>query len=175
MFKKILVALDGSEPGRHAFDAAVSLAKAQDAELVLLHTLLRTTPLDVLYDIVKQNDLPESVKDALDDVQVIPSTTAYGAAAGTAYVVVPDKALCLLAESYLSSAEKIAQDAGVTKISTHIADGQPADEILAHVQNDNADLIILGSRGLGDLKSLFLGSVSHKVVQESPVPCMIVK
>jgi len=175
MFKKILVALDGSEPSRHALDAAVSLAKSQGAELVLLHTLLRTTPLDVLYDIVKQNDLPSSVKDALDDVQVIPSTTAYGAAAGTAYVVVPDKALGLLAETYLADAEKTARDAGIANVTQHIADGQPADEILAHIKNDDANLVILGSRGLGDLKSIFLGSVSHKVVQESPVPCMIVK
>ena len=175
MFKKILVALDGSEPSRHAFDAAVSLAKSQDAELVLLHILLRTAPLDVLYDIVKKNNLPEDVKTALDDVQVIPSTTAYGAAAGTAYVVVPDKALGLLAENYLANAEKAARDAGVSKVTTQIADGQPAAELLAHVEKDKADLIVLGSRGLGDLKSMFLGSVSHKVVQESPVPCMIVK
>lgn len=175
MFKKILVALDGSEPSRHAFDAAISLAKSQDAELVLLHILLRTTPLDILYDIVKQNNLPDSVKDALDDVQVIPSTTAYGAAAGTAYVVVPDKALGLLAESYLNNAEKIAREAGVSNVTTQIADGQPADELLAQAKAVKANLIILGSRGLGDLKSLFLGSVSHKVVQESPIPCMIVK
>ena len=175
MFKKILVALDGSEPSRHALEAGASLAKSQDAELILLHTLLRTAPLDVLYDIVKQNDLPESVRTALDDVQVIPSTTAYGAAAGTAYVVVPDKALALLADSYLAKAEQAARDAGVSNITIRKADGHAANEILACAKKDNANLIVVGSRGLGDFKSLFLGSVSHKVVQESDVPCMIVK
>ena len=175
MFKKILVALDGSEPSERALKAAANLAQSQDSELILLHVLLRTTALDVLYDIAKRNDMPQSVRDALDDIQVIPSSTAYGASAATAYVVVPDKALSLLAESYLSKAEQIARDAGVINISKNIADGQPAYEVLSHIDSKQADLVVLGSRGLGDFKSLFLGSVSHKIVQEGSVPCLIVK
>ena len=37
------------------------------------------------------------------------------------------------------------------------------------------DLVVIGSRGYGDIKSLFLGSVSHKVVESCACPCLVVK
>ena len=175
MFKKMLVALDGSEASNRALEAAASLAKSQNAELTLLHVLLRNTPLDVLYDIVKSNDLPATVNAALDKIEVYPSQTGYGVAGTTPYVVVPEEALGHLAETYLDRAEKTAKDEGVVAVKKVIVDGQPAHEVLAQIKKANADLVILGSRGLGDIKSVFLGSVSHKVVQESPAPCLIVK
>lgn len=56
-----------------------------------------------------------------------------------------------------------------------ILEGPPADAILrvAHVRE--IDLIVMGSRGLGDARALFLGSVSHKVLQSATCPVLVVR
>jgi nucleotide-binding universal stress UspA family protein len=53
--------------------------------------------------------------------------------------------------------------------------GDPAAEILATAGRIGADLIVIGSRGLGALKGVVLGSVSQKVAQAAACPVMIVK
>ncbi len=61
------------------------------------------------------------------------------------------------------------------KTETYIVEGNPAQKIEEFAKNNNADLIIMGSRGLGGLKELFLGSVSHHVVQKASCEVIIVK
>jgi len=53
--------------------------------------------------------------------------------------------------------------------------GDPATEILATAGRIGADLIVIGSRGLGALKGVVQGSVSQKVAQAAACPVMIVK
>ena len=83
--------------------------------------------------------------------------------------------LKLLAEQILRQANKLALKQGVEDAVSKIADGDPAQEILECADRENADLIVVGSRGLGDLKGLLMGSVSHKVSQHAKSSCVIVK
>ncbi|MBP1995284.1 universal stress protein [Paenibacillus eucommiae] len=53
--------------------------------------------------------------------------------------------------------------------------GQPASTILKYAEKNNCDLIVMGSRGLGNIREFFLGSVSHHVTQNSKVPVLIIK
>jgi nucleotide-binding universal stress UspA family protein len=53
--------------------------------------------------------------------------------------------------------------------------GNPATAVLNYVEENECDLIIIGSRGLGTFKEFVLGSVSHEVVQHAKVPVLIVK
>ncbi|WP_276352112.1 universal stress protein [Cohnella caldifontis] len=53
--------------------------------------------------------------------------------------------------------------------------GPPATAILEHAADQNCDLIVMGSRGLGPFKEMMLGSVSHHVVQQAKCPVLIVK
>jgi len=53
--------------------------------------------------------------------------------------------------------------------------GDPVTEILAVAEKENADLIVIGSRGLGAIRGAMMGSVSQKVVQTAKCPVMIVK
>ena len=53
--------------------------------------------------------------------------------------------------------------------------GSPGPAILSVAKKNNADLIVMGSRGLGPIKGLFMGSVSSYVVTHSTCPVMIVK
>jgi nucleotide-binding universal stress UspA family protein len=61
------------------------------------------------------------------------------------------------------------------KTKTLLIEGHPASRIVDFVKESNADLVVMGSRGLSGLKEVFLGSVSHHVVQKSNCPVYIVK
>ncbi len=53
--------------------------------------------------------------------------------------------------------------------------GNPAEEITHYAGKNGVDMIIMGTRGLSSLKEVFLGSVSHKVLQLSTCPVLLVK
>jgi nucleotide-binding universal stress UspA family protein len=53
--------------------------------------------------------------------------------------------------------------------------GAPAAVILECAETLNADLIIMGSRGLGVVKSVLLGSVSQYIIERAKIPVLIVK
>ncbi len=60
-------------------------------------------------------------------------------------------------------------------VVTHLETGDPADVILRAIGREGADLVVMGSRGLGEIKGLLQGSVSHKIAQLAPCPCLTVK
>jgi nucleotide-binding universal stress UspA family protein len=53
--------------------------------------------------------------------------------------------------------------------------GEPANEIAAHVEDSGADCVVMGTRGLGAVGGLVLGSVASKVVHLVKVPVTLVK
>ncbi|KIL36109.1 hypothetical protein SD71_08955 [Cohnella kolymensis] len=57
----------------------------------------------------------------------------------------------------------------------YIVEERPDKAILQQGEKLNADLIVMGSRGLSGVKEFFLGSVSHYVTQHSKIPVLIVK
>jgi len=63
-------------------------------------------------------------------------------------------------------------DAPVTK---QYRRGEPSHEILAAAAEAKADLIIMGSRGLGQIGGLILGSVSERVLHGAHIPVLIVR
>ncbi|MBE3142389.1 MAG: universal stress protein [Planctomycetes bacterium] len=60
------------------------------------------------------------------------------------------------------------------RLIKEILEGPPAEAILSVAVTREADLIIMGTRGLGRIASLFLGSQSMKVVAEAQCPVMLV-
>ncbi len=57
----------------------------------------------------------------------------------------------------------------------HLIVGEPADVIVAFAKEKLFDQIVIGPRGVGAIKSLLLGSVTHKVIQLSAIPVLLVK
>lgn len=53
--------------------------------------------------------------------------------------------------------------------------GSPADEIVRASKEVGADLIVIGSRGTGAVDSLFMGSVSHRVMHYAHCPVLVVR
>lgn len=76
------------------------------------------------------------------------------------------------AVALLSKRKKELMSKGV-RTKTIIRRGSPSVQILK--ASKGTDLIVMGSRGLGRLRSLMLGSVSNSVVQQSKVPVLIVR
>ncbi|KYC84234.1 universal stress protein [Heyndrickxia sporothermodurans] len=59
-------------------------------------------------------------------------------------------------------------------IHTFVVDKQPIPAILDHTESHGNDLIIMGNRGLSGIKEFF-DSVSHVIVQKSPIPVLLIK
>ncbi len=68
--------------------------------------------------------------------------------------------------------EKIPEN---MKAAKHVETGNIAKAILRVAKEEESNMIIMGSRGLGLFKGALIGSVSQKVVEESPIPVMVVK
>ena len=60
------------------------------------------------------------------------------------------------------------------EVSTHLSFGDPSLEIVERAEKTNADLIVMGTRGLGAVKHLFLGSVAARTIQTAPCPVLTV-
>ncbi|MGB4811399.1 MAG: universal stress protein [Methylophilaceae bacterium] len=71
--------------------------------------------------------------------------------------------------------ESLLKLKNVTYTPHIIISGEPSTGIADFAKERNCDLIIMGSRGLGNLKSVVMGSVAMKVVHEANVPVLLVK
>ena len=134
----ILAAVDGSEHALRAVDMASDLARRYDADLwvVNVHTHQGTG----------------RVPPELEEYERLESLRL--------------SELGLLE----SAATRVAEDGadrarrnGTPRVQALIQEGAPATELVRLAADLNADLIVLGRRGLGEIGGLFLGSVSHKV------------
>ena len=61
------------------------------------------------------------------------------------------------------------------EINTVMIEGSAAEAVLDVAVTRNSDVIVIGSRGLGTLAGLLLGSTSQKVVAHAPCPVLIVR
>jgi len=64
---------------------------------------------------------------------------------------------------------------GELQIQSQIENGDPVERICRSAEEINADLVIVGNRGLGNVGTLVLGNVSEKVVRKSTRTVMVVK
>ena len=154
MIKRILVAVDRSASSSAVFESAVSLAKTTDASLMLLQVLSGSQP-----------DYP------------IMSTYAY-------YPIWEERDRQLYQEeleryktasiNFLQSLTDRATAAGVATEYSQLI-GNPGRTICELAASWEADLILVGSRGLRGFKEMFLGSVSNYVTHHAPCSVLIVR
>lgn len=78
------------------------------------------------------------------------------------------------AKAALAGAEAAAAEAGVP-LETEEVEGDPAERIIELAQFRKADLIVVGSRGLGAIAGTLLGSVSSKVVHHADRPVLVAR
>jgi nucleotide-binding universal stress UspA family protein len=79
-----------------------------------------------------------------------------------------------MAEDALAIAKKYFDEKGI-KITTRVETGHPAEIIVKMAEDEGFDQVVLGSRGLGGIKGVLLGSVSSKVVNRAHTNVTVVK
>ena len=149
MFKRILVALDGSAASNAGFKSALQLAGDEHAMLAGLHVL--------------------------DDSSV--TLNFEGAYVPAPYVDKLFQSLRQRGHEILKQAEGAAKAAGVDMQAVLVESrGQTiAHAILAQARKSKADVIVIGTHGRRGLSRVLMGSDAEAVVRESPVPVLLVR
>ncbi len=78
------------------------------------------------------------------------------------------------AKKFLADAKKRAAQKGIL-FKSKLIWGSPTCEIQEMANSKKFDLIVVGARGIGFVKEIFLGSVSNAIVHKSKIPVMVVK
>lgn len=145
-YKKILIPVDGSDHALRALEHGILLAKQFDAELLLLNVA--------------------NVVSAIANFDQTPISGGY--VSEQLAVELEESGKELLAEMLKLIPEGV-------KVTTLLEVGSPGPVVIATAKEHHADIIVMGSRGLGVLKGIFMGSVSSYVASHDTCPVLIVK
>src|SRR2546423_14779029 len=145
MFGSIVVGTDGSETAGEAVRQATDLAKAVDGRIHLVSA----------FEPVGSQRLREERQEAPDDVQVSVNQRED-------------------VDATLNEAAGKIKEAGVP-VDIFARQGDPADAILDVAEEKNADLIVVGNKGMTGAKRFLLGSVPNKVSHHAPCSVMIIR
>lgn len=152
MFKRILVAMDGSEAGDRVFAEAVALAQDNQARLMLMHVFLMPA--------ADQADLSNQSSDSLSPPDSNGSNTQ-------------EKAKQQSLES-LRLRHKHLTAAGI-EADVGLLEGDPGQQICDTARKWGADLILMGHRGLSEQEERVMKSASNYVLHHAPCSIHIVQ
>jgi nucleotide-binding universal stress UspA family protein len=144
MFRRLLVAFDGSVHAQRALDEAIDIARAANGKL----TVMTVAPVPSrLWAVGLGYGEPLNLDDLDEKVERQYQRPLHAAL------------------------QRVPAD---VPVSASLKRGAAGHALAAETRTGNHDLIVLGSRGRGELRSLLLGSVSHYVLQASPIPVLAV-
>ena len=144
----------------------------------MLHVLLRDARSDTLRHVAKRRGLTKPQRDLLDNYEaegMVALAEAGAFEGGYVPIQPPTELLKAIGQQLLDGGRAVAEKAGVKAVVTKIASGDAGDAVLEAAKREKADMIVLGTRGFGELKGFFLGSVSHKVSAHATCACVTVK
>jgi nucleotide-binding universal stress UspA family protein len=145
MYRSIVVGTDGSETAAEAVRQAIELAKAVGAEMHVVSA----------YNPVPEAELRRQRQDAPQDIQ---------------HSINPRQE----ADAALEAARERVEQGGVT-VHAHSQQGDPANAILDVAEDEGADLIVVGNRGMTGASRFLLGSVPNKISHHAPCSVMIIR
>lgn len=147
MIKTILVAVDGSDHALKAVDYSANIAAAMNAELRVLY-------------VVKSQSLPKGILQYADAEHIIGNNKDI---------------LEKMADNIVTDAKVRAQKAGATNVTTEVIKGPVARSIVKCGKECGVDMIVIGTRGMGNIEATLRGGVSHRVELLSKVPVLSVR
>lgn len=144
--RKILVAVDGSNPSLNASTYAIEMAKRNDAELIVLNIVSPTPYSQFEYDNIGRMEEIERIDKENAQQQIV------------------DKVK-----------QKATEKKVNVKTDVLIKYTSVVKEIVEYAEEMNVDMIVIGSKGMTGFKKLLLGSVASGVVKYSHCPVLVVK
>ncbi len=173
--QRILVATDGSEQGNKAVETAGQMAGAMSIPLVICHVLMHHRPPEELSRMAHvENMVPEVSRRTLADLDNVPGSMM-ALIESVDSRADAERVMSVIGEQIVDNAQKSAKEAGAKEVTTRTEVGDYAECIAEVARDEGADLIVIGSRGLGSVTELLLGSVSRKVVHLAKDAVLIVK
>ncbi|MDD3652693.1 MAG: universal stress protein [Desulfotomaculaceae bacterium] len=145
MYKKILVPFDNSSQSFSAAQHALKLATVRRATVTLFH---------VIQDIINDPEERARVRIGIDRETIL-------------------NELKVKAQTMLEQLREQLAGNDI-KIDTAVVVGNPAKEILKKAKIEGYDVIIIGSRGLGKIPGILMGSVSNKVCSGATCPVIVI-
>lgn len=149
--KKILIALDYHPTAQKVAETGYKLAKAMNAQAVLLHVIADATYYSSL------NYSPIMGFGGFSSVDTIQTDTA--------------AELKKAAQDYL---DKTKKHLGDEKIQTFVSNGSFGETILKTAINLHADIIVMGTQRRRGLEKILMGSVAENVLHHSSIPLFII-
>lgn len=177
MIETIVIATDGSSHANKAVALGADIASKYGARVVLVHALLRNEVSENLREMARVEHLGDQEGKAMAEAIAgvpegrFPASIRFDAE----QTKTPYRVLEAIGEQVLHRAESEARERGVQDISSRLEDGDPVKRILEVAEEEAANMIVCGARGLSNLKALIVGSVSHKLSNLSPVTVVAVK
>lgn len=148
MYRKILIATDGSELANRAVDHGLALAKAVGAEVLFVTVTEMWSALEMSR---------EAGKKVLHAIETYEKVEAERAA------------------SVLSAAMERAGTAGVQAGTRHVSDMRPSEGIIGAARESAADLIVMATHGRRGVNRVLLGSQTNEVVTHSETPVLVLR
>jgi nucleotide-binding universal stress UspA family protein len=145
VFNRIVVGTDGSETAGEAVKQAIDLAKLTGAQLSVVSAFAP----------VSKGRVRAEQVDAPADVQ---------------YEIGPREDVNLVLEAAVSQAKQAGVEA-----QPHPVEGEPAEAILSTAEETDADLIVVGNKGMSGARRFFLGSVPNNVSHHAPCSVIIIR
>lgn len=145
MYKKILITTDGSARSELAVDEGVQLGQDLGAEMVVFH-VIPDIPVFVTPYADRSGD---SLKTIIEELEKNGQD-------------ILDKVKAKFPEPQYN-------------IKTKLTRGNPAYEICSEARDGRYDLVVLASRGLGEIKGYIMGSVSNRVVRHAGCSVLVIK
>jgi nucleotide-binding universal stress UspA family protein len=145
IFRKIMVATDGSELVRKAVDTAIEISKLGEAKLYAVH-------------VISMGDYYSSIPLSID----------------AEWIKAMEEHLRIEGQEAIAYVENAGRAANV-EIEPIILEGNPASEIVDFAEKNDIELVIMGSHGKTGIQRFLIGSVAENVVRYSKKTVLIVK
>ncbi|MDK2892745.1 universal stress protein [Methanohalophilus sp.] len=141
IYKKILIATDGSEQNRRAINYGIELARLSEAKVYVIYVVdtasFESIPMDggweMMYELLEKEgrEITDTVSDMIKENNI--------------------------------------------DVESRVLEGHPSHEIIEFAENNDIDLIVMGTHGKSGFDRFLLGSVAEKVTRNSKVPVMVVR
>lgn len=145
IFRKIMVATDGSELVKKAVDTAIEMSRFSQAKLYALY-------------VISFGDFYSTMPPSID----------------AEWIEAMQEHFRIEAEEAVAYVENAGRAANI-EVEPVILEGKPAIEIVDFAEKNDIDLIVMGTHGKTGIQRLLIGSVAENVVRHSKKPVLVVR